>query len=138
MRTSARGSWTRSSAAGLSIQTMFWWGCHVGDHRAWAFVDGHGRQEVLEGALPPVLRERAVVHRLSRMDGRELRRWHEAQDDAPGMMWRHGPRFGSRGFVCYTAAPWPARPEAPCRPAVGVALTLAAGSWYPYVLLLKG
>lgn len=67
---------------GPHFQTMFWWGCHVGDHRAWAFVDGQGRQEVLEWALPPVLRERALVHRLSRMDGRELRRWHEAQDDA--------------------------------------------------------
>ncbi len=61
---------------------LFWWGCHVGEHRAWAWLDGSGRQEVLEEALPPVLRARAVVHRVSRIDGPELRDWHEAEDAA--------------------------------------------------------
>jgi hypothetical protein len=59
---------------------MFWWGCQVGEHRAWAWLDGPGREAVLEEALPPVLRGRAVVHRLSRVDGPELRDWHEAHD----------------------------------------------------------
>ena len=36
---------------------LFWWGCHVGEHRAWAWLDGSGRQEVLEEALPPVLED---------------------------------------------------------------------------------
>jgi hypothetical protein len=68
---------------GPQYQSMFWWGCQVDDHRAWAFLDGFGRDEILEEALPPVLRDRAVVHRLSRMDGRDLRRRHEedAGDD---------------------------------------------------------
>lgn len=61
---------------------LFWWGCHVGEHRAWALLDGGGRQEVLEEALPPVLRGRAVVHRVSRVDGPELRDWHEAREAA--------------------------------------------------------
>jgi hypothetical protein len=58
---------------------MFWWGCHVGEHRAWAWLDGAGREEVLEEALPPVLRARALVHRVSRIDGPELRDWHDAR-----------------------------------------------------------
>ena len=43
---------------------------------------GRGGKEVLEEALPPVLRGRAVVRRVSRMDGPELRHWHEAREDA--------------------------------------------------------
>ncbi len=58
---------------------MFWWGCHVGDHRAWAWLDGSGRQAVLEEALPPTLRARAVVHRIARVNGRELRDWQESR-----------------------------------------------------------
>lgn len=65
---------------GPQYQQMFWWGCHVGDHSAWAFLDGHGREEVLEEALPPTLRARARVRRLSRIDGRELRDWHESRE----------------------------------------------------------
>ena len=61
---------------------LIWWGCHVGEHRAWALLGGTGRQEVLEEALPPVLRGRAVVHRVSRSDGPGLRDWHEAREDA--------------------------------------------------------
>jgi hypothetical protein len=67
---------------GPQYAQLFWWGCHVGEHRAWAWLDGSGREEVLEEALPPVLRARAVVHRVSRVDGPELRDWHEAQDAA--------------------------------------------------------
>ena len=52
---------------------LFWWGFHRGEHRAWPQLDGTGRQEVLEEALPPVLRGRVVVHRVSRIDGPELR-----------------------------------------------------------------
>jgi hypothetical protein len=65
---------------GPQYQSMFWWGCQVGEHRAWAFLDGYGRKEILEEALPPVLRERGIVHRLSRVDGRDLRRFHEEKD----------------------------------------------------------
>ena len=61
---------------------MFWWGCSVGDHRAWALLDGSGREAVLEEALPPVLRDRAIVHRLTRVDGPALREWHDAHDAA--------------------------------------------------------
>jgi hypothetical protein len=63
---------------------VFWWGCHVGEHRAWAWLDGDGRESVLEEALPPVLRSRAVVHRVSRIDGPELRDWHDARDGGRG------------------------------------------------------
>jgi hypothetical protein len=59
---------------------MFWWGCKVGEHRAWAWLEGPGRKAVLEEALPPVLRKRAIVHRVSYVDGQELREWHEVHD----------------------------------------------------------
>ena len=45
---------------GPQYAQLFWWGCHVGDHRAWAWLDGPGREAVLEEALPPVLRARAL------------------------------------------------------------------------------
>jgi hypothetical protein len=61
---------------------MFWWGCHVGEHRAWALLDGPGREAALEEALPPVLRSRAIVHRLSRVDGPGLRARHDEQEEA--------------------------------------------------------
>lgn len=61
---------------------MFWWGCQTGEHRAWAWLDGPGREAVLEEALPPVLRERAVVHRVSRVDGPQLLEWHDRHDMA--------------------------------------------------------
>jgi len=67
---------------GPQYAQLFWWGCHVGEHRAWALLDATGRQEVLEEALPPVLRGCAVVHRVSHIDGPELRDWHEAREDA--------------------------------------------------------
>jgi hypothetical protein len=67
---------------GPQYAQLFWWGCHVGDHRAWTWLDGEGREAVLEEALPPVLRQRALVHRVSRIDGPELRDWHEARGDA--------------------------------------------------------
>ena len=54
---------------GPQYALMFWWGCQVGEHRAWAWLDGPGREAVLEEALPPVLRARAVVHRVARVDG---------------------------------------------------------------------
>ncbi len=66
---------------GPQYQSMFWWGCQVHDHRAWAFLDGNGREEILEEALPPVLRGRALVHRLSRLDGRDLRRRREEEEE---------------------------------------------------------
>ena len=62
---------------GPQYAQMFWWGCKVGDHRAWAWLEASGREEVLEEALPPVLRGRALVHRLARVDGPELREWYE-------------------------------------------------------------
>jgi hypothetical protein len=73
--------WVMDEIVGRGPQyaQMFWWGCHVGDHRAWAWLDGSGREEVLEEALPPVLRERAIVHRVAHVDGRELRDRHEAE-----------------------------------------------------------
>ena len=58
---------------------MFWWGCHVGDHRAWTWLEDTGREAVLEEALPPPLRARAVVHRVARIDGRERRDWQESR-----------------------------------------------------------
>jgi hypothetical protein len=75
-------AWVMDEIVGRGPQyaQMFWWGCHVGDHRAWAWLDGGGRQEVLEEALPPVLRARGIVHRVARVDGRELRDWREARE----------------------------------------------------------
>jgi hypothetical protein len=67
---------------GPQYPDMFLWGCAVGDHRAWALLDGAGREAVVEEALPPVLRARAVVHRLARVDGPGLRDWHESHDAA--------------------------------------------------------
>jgi len=67
---------------GPQYQSMFWWGCQVGDHRAWAFLDGHGRQEVLEEALPPVLRARGIAHRLSRVYTSDLRRIKDDEHEA--------------------------------------------------------
>jgi hypothetical protein len=71
--------WVMGEIVGRGPQyaQMFWWGCKVGDHRAWAWLEGSGREEVLEEALPPVLRGRALVHRLARIDGPELRDWYE-------------------------------------------------------------
>jgi hypothetical protein len=46
------------------------------EHRAWVMLDGPGRQAALEEELRPVLRGRAIVHRLSRIDGPELRDRH--------------------------------------------------------------
>ena len=63
---------------------LFWWGCHVGEHSGWTILDGAGREAVLEEALPPVLRGRAVVHRLARIDGPELRDWHDELDRRAG------------------------------------------------------
>lgn len=65
---------------GPQYALIFWWGCQVGDHRAWAWLVGSGREAVLEEALPPILRGRALVHRVSRIDGRGLRDWHAAHD----------------------------------------------------------
>jgi hypothetical protein len=76
--------WVMDEIIGRGPQygSMFWWGCHVGEHRAWAMLDGPGREAVLEEALPPVLRARALVHRVSRIDGPELRDWLDARDAA--------------------------------------------------------
>ena len=48
---------------------------HGRDHRS-------NRGVVLEEALPRVLTARALAHRVSRIDGPELRDWHDAHDDA--------------------------------------------------------
>jgi hypothetical protein len=69
---------------GPQYAQMFWWGCRVGEHSAWAWLDGQGREAVLEEALPPGLRERAIVRRLSRVDGREIREWQAAETDVAG------------------------------------------------------
>jgi hypothetical protein len=69
---------------GPHYQGMFWWGCPVGEHSAWTMLDGTGREHVLEEALPPVLRSRARVRRLARVDPRELRARHEAAGHLPG------------------------------------------------------
>jgi len=37
---------------------------------------------VLEEALPPVLCGRAVVHRVARVDGPQVREWHDRHDMA--------------------------------------------------------
>jgi hypothetical protein len=67
---------------GPQYALLFWWGCQVGEHSAWAWLDGSGREAVREEALPPVLRARAVVHRVARVDGRQLREWHDRHDVA--------------------------------------------------------
>src|SRR5665647_85789 len=72
---------TRSSAAAPSTRIC------SGGAVTWASIapgrcsTGRGGKEVVEEALPPVLRGRAVVHRVSRIDGPELRDWHEARED---------------------------------------------------------
>jgi hypothetical protein len=75
-------AWVMDEIVGRGPQysQMFWWGCRVGEHSAWAMLDGVGREAVLEEALPPVLRGRAVVRRVSLMDGRDLRARREAED----------------------------------------------------------
>ena len=65
---------------GPQYQHLFYWGCMAGEHSAWALLDGPGREAVLEEALPPVLRERARVRRVSRVWSTELMRRHEEQD----------------------------------------------------------
>jgi hypothetical protein len=76
--------WVMDEIVGRGPQyaLLFWWGCQVGEHRAWAWLDGSGREAVLEEALPPVLRRRAVVHRIARVDGPQLREWHDRHDAA--------------------------------------------------------
>lgn len=76
--------WVMDEIVGRGPQyaDLFWWGCQVGEHRAWVMLDGSGREAVLEEALPPVLRSRAIVHRLSRVDGPELRGRHDEEDPA--------------------------------------------------------
>jgi hypothetical protein len=76
--------WVMDEIIGRGPQygSLFWWGCLVGEHRGWVMLDGPGRQAALEEALPPVLRGRAIVHRLSRIDGPGLRDRHEDRDAA--------------------------------------------------------
>jgi hypothetical protein len=67
-------AWVMEEIVGRGPQyaQLFWWGCLTGEHTAWAFLDGSGRAAVLEEALPPTLRARAVVHRLAHADGRTV------------------------------------------------------------------
>lgn len=63
-------------------QELFWWGCSVGEHSAWALVQASGRGDALEALLPPTWRDRATVRRLTRVDLAELRRRHDAENTA--------------------------------------------------------
>jgi hypothetical protein len=67
---------------GPYYQHMFYWGCMTGDHSAWALLEGSGREAVLEEALPPTLRERARVRRVSRVWSTELMKRHEERPEA--------------------------------------------------------
>jgi hypothetical protein len=76
--------WVMDEIIGRGPQygSMSWWGCRVGEHRAWAMLDGPGWEAVLEEALPPALRARALAHRVSCIDGPELRDRPDARDAA--------------------------------------------------------
>jgi hypothetical protein len=78
----AECGWVMDEIVGRGPQyaQMFWWGCKVDDHRAWAWLEASGREDALEETLPPVLRARALVHRLAYVDGPGLRDWHDAHD----------------------------------------------------------
>jgi hypothetical protein len=67
-------AWVMEEVIGRGPQypQMFWWSCLTGEHIAWAFLEGPGREAVLEEALPPTLRARALVHRLTHADGRAV------------------------------------------------------------------
>jgi hypothetical protein len=67
---------------GPQYAQLFWWGCPVGEHKGWVMLDGPGREAVVEEALPPTLRARAVVHRVAQVDGPELRARHDAAETA--------------------------------------------------------
>jgi hypothetical protein len=44
-------------------QHAFVWGCHTGEHTAWAFIRADGRGEALD-VVPHFLRKRTRVHRV--------------------------------------------------------------------------
>jgi hypothetical protein len=58
-------------------QYLFWWGCSIGEHSAWALIEASGRGEALEEVVPPTLRRRAIVRRLARVDIGELLSRHK-------------------------------------------------------------
>jgi hypothetical protein len=65
---------------GPYYQDLFWWGCSVGDHTALALVQASGREDAVESIVPPTLRKRATVRRLTRVDLGQLRHLQDEQD----------------------------------------------------------
>ena len=51
-------------------QLAFLWSCHMGVHKAWAFIEADGQGEALD-TLPYFLRARASAHRVERFGADE-------------------------------------------------------------------
>ncbi len=119
---------------GPQYGSMFWWGCHVGEHRAWAMLDGPGgrlfskrRFRRYSGHAPSCTASRASTGRSCAIGPTPVTR-----RDADA---RRPPPVCPFSAVCYTPPPWSARPVVRAREPRWAALTLAAHPWYPYVLL---
>lgn len=48
-------------------QLLFFWGCRVGDHKAWAIVEADSHADALDN-VPYFLRARASAHRVEAYD----------------------------------------------------------------------
>ncbi len=59
---------------GPSFQIGYEWGCLVGDHTGYAYVEASGAQEAIEDFVPWELRSRARAHRLATIRVDELYR----------------------------------------------------------------
>ncbi len=65
---------------GPGFEEAYKWGCLVGNHTGYVFVQASGADEALFDYVPHVLRDRAVVYRVSRFSGRDLRAMREERD----------------------------------------------------------
>jgi hypothetical protein len=70
---------------GPRFQMGYEWGCLVGDHTGYAYVEANGPQEAVEDFVPYELRDRARVHRLFTIKAEDL---YRMRDDV-GMQRRH-------------------------------------------------
>jgi hypothetical protein len=59
-------------------QNAFLWGCRLGQHTAWAFIEAEGRGDALD-ILPAFLRSRARIQRVERYTAQDVRSvWENA------------------------------------------------------------
>ncbi len=62
---------------GPGFAEAYEWGCLVGDHTGYVRVRASGAKEALNDYVPPSLRGRAEVRRVTTITGRDLRRMRE-------------------------------------------------------------